>query len=208
MKKRNKSLESAFEMIDMTQDTEEERLISEVQGKNAEELALGSTFTPSQYRLNIFKMTVMWCAVSFSCHMLTFMNKFLEGSIYRNSYIDGFAGALASFIGTHAYIKLGMRRMFIISFTLAIIGGFMIYSLESGKVQLPTWYLASFVDGHLTDKTPKLTKKATIRAVDYLVPQITFIAKFGVHLAFLCTYTASFSNDKIFPSSIRTSAIG
>lgn len=37
---------------------------------------------------------------------------------------------------------------------------------------------------------------------------MTFIAKFGVHLAFLCTYTASFSNDKIFPVSIRTSAIG
>jgi len=86
-------------------------------------------------------MTVMWCAVSFSCHMLTFMNKFLEGTIYRNSYIDGFAGAVASFLGANLYLKLGMRRMFIISFSLATIGGVMIYSLEAGQVQLPTWYL-------------------------------------------------------------------
>ena len=27
-------------------------------------------------------------------------------------------------------------------------------------------------------------------------------------MAFLCTYTASFSNDKIFPQSVRTTAIG
>jgi hypothetical protein len=173
-----------------------------------QEKLTGSTLSQYQYRVNIFKMTVMWCAVSFSCHMLTFLNKFLEGTIYRNSYIDGFAGALASFIGTHAYLKLGMRRMFIISFSLAIMGGLMIYSLEARKVQMPTWYLESFIDGHITDKTPKLRKLAMTRAIDHLVPQLTFIAKFGVHMAFLCTYTASFSNDKIFPSSIRTSAIG
>lgn len=136
------------------------------------------------------------------------MNKFLEGTIYMNSYVDGFAGSLASFIGANLYRNIGMKRMFILSFSLAAIGGIMIYALEARQVQLPTWYLASFIDGQLTDKTPKLRKIAVTRAVDHLVPQITFIAKFGIHLAFLCTYTASFSNERIFPSSIRTSAIG
>lgn len=153
-------------------------------------------------------MTIIWCAVSFSSHMLTFMNKFLEGTIYRNSYLDGFAGALASMLGANLYQKWGMRRMFIISFSFAAVGGIMIFLLEAGQVQLPTWYLASFVDGPLTNKTTKLRKIALNHAVDHLVPKMTFIAKFGVHLAFLCTYTASFSNDKIFPVSIRTSAIG
>lgn len=77
-------------------------------------------------------MTIIWCAVSFSSHMLTFMNKFLEGTIYRNSYLDGFAGALASMLGANLYQKWGMRRMFIISFSFAAVGGIMIFLLEAG----------------------------------------------------------------------------
>ena len=153
-------------------------------------------------------MTVMWSAVSFSEHMLKFLNKYLEGSIYINSYIDSFAGALANAIGAKLYSKLGMKRMYFLSFSIALIGGFIIYALESGHFEPPSWYLVTFVDGPLTPKTIKLRKIALNRAIDHLVPQIMFIAKFGVNLAFLCTYTASFSNDKIFPASIRTSAIG
>ena len=112
----------------------------------------------------------MWCAVSFSCHMLTFMNKNLEGTIYVNSYVDGFAGAMASAIGANLYARIGMKRMFIYSFSLASMGGIAIYMLEAGHIQLPPWYIASFVDGQLTNKTPKLKKIAIARAVDHLVP--------------------------------------
>ena len=160
-----------------------------------------------QFQLNIIKMTVMWCAVSFSCHMLTFMNKFLEGSIYTNSYAEGVAGALASALGAKLYARLGMRNMYFLSFSLALAGGIMIYLLESERLQLPPWYLASFVEGSIT-KTPKLRRRAIAKAVDYLVPKLTFVSKFGLQLAFLSTYTASFSNDKIFPPERRTSAIG
>lgn len=163
--------------------------------------------TERQFLLNIVKMTVMWSAVSFSTHMLTFMNKFLEGSIFTNYYAEGVAGALASALGAKLYQRLGMRNMYLFSFSLALVGGIMIYLLESERLQLPPWYLASFVEGSIT-KTPKLRRIAVTKAVDYLVPQLTFLSKFGLQLAFLGTYTASFSNDKIFPPERRTSAIG
>lgn len=153
------------------------------------------------------KMTVMWSAVSFSTHMLTFMNKFLEGSIFQNCYSEGVAGAIASALGARMYSRLGMRNMYLFSYTLALSGGIVIYLLESERLQLPPWYLASFVDGSIT-KTPKLRRVAVTRAVDYLVPKLSFVSKFGLALAFLATYTASFSNDKIFPPERRTSAIG
>jgi len=37
---------------------------------------------------------------------------------------------------------------------------------------------------------------------------VTFLAKFGISLAFLCTYQASFSDETTFPIHIRASAIG
>ena len=35
-----------------------------------------------QFYKNVAKMTVMWCASSFSCYLLNYMNKYLEGSIF------------------------------------------------------------------------------------------------------------------------------
>ena len=160
-----------------------------------------------QFTMNIIKMTVMWSATSFSCNLLTFMNKFLEGSIYTNSYAEGVAGALAALIGGKLYTRLGMRNMYLFSFTLAFIGGLFIYLLESRTLHLPPWYLSLFVDSSI-DKAPKLAKIAFKRALDSIIPKLTFISKFGIQLAFLSTYTASFSNDRIFPAEKRTSAIG
>ena len=102
--------------------------------------------------------------------MLTFMNKFLEGTIFMNSYVDGVAGSIASALGANLYFKWGMRRTLFISFSLALLGGLMIYALESGRFHFPEWYLASFIDTPLSPKKPKLYKIATSRAVDHLVP--------------------------------------
>lgn len=149
----------------------------------------------------------MWCAVSFSVYLLMFMDKYLEGSIYNNSYAEGAAGIFAAIIGTRLYTNLGMRNMYLFSYSLTLLGGILIYMLESERIQLPPYYLSSFVEGSIT-KTPKLRHLAVTKAVDYLVPKLAFISKFGLQLAFLCTYTASFSNDRIFPADRRTSAIG
>ena len=51
------------------------------------------------------------------------MNKYFEGSIFTNNYIEGAAGILASQMGGSLYARYGMKRSFIFSFGLSLLGG-------------------------------------------------------------------------------------
>lgn len=42
----------------------------------------------------------MWTASSFSCYLLNYMNKYLEGSIFQNHNNECIAGLIAISIGT------------------------------------------------------------------------------------------------------------
>ena len=98
----------------------------------------------SEYSLNIFKMTIMWSACSFSNYLLNFLNKYLEGSIFVNNYYEGIAGILATAAGTTCYLILGKKKAFTVSFSLALFGGTCIYLLESGLYQPPVSFVDSF----------------------------------------------------------------
>ena len=160
---------------------------------------LSVALTERQIQLNIAKMTVMWCASSFSSYLLNFMNKYLEGSIYTNNYAESIAGGLACIIGAKAYSKLGIRLSFALAFSLGLFGGILIFLLESERIQAPLFVLEMF-DGPI-----KLRKEA---ALDYLVPKLIFFSKFGIQFAFISTYQSSFGNDRIFPPERRATAIG
>ena len=116
-------------------------------------------------------MTVMWSTCSFGGHLLNFMNKYLEGSIFTNNYYEGIAGGFSTVFGAKLYSTFGMRTSFILSFSLALVGGSMVYLLESGKVDLPMFFLSQF-DGH--------AKHQKYLAINYLVPKFTLLAKLGV----------------------------
>jgi len=141
----------------------------------------------------------MWSACSFSNYLLNFLNKYLEGSIFTNNYYEGIAGILATAAGAKFYAKLGKKKSFTLSFSLALFGGSMIFLLESGIIALPPSLLDSFTG-------PNRIKH--IKAVAFLVPKVTFIAKFAMAFAFLCAYQASFSDPTLFPSEVRATAIG
>ena len=89
-------------------------------------------------------MTVMWSSSSFVSYLLVFMNKYFEGSIFTNNYIEGIAGILAAQIGGHLYAKFGMKKSFIFSFSLSLIGGILIYLLESQHMGIPLYFLTKF----------------------------------------------------------------
>ena len=72
------------------------------------------------------------------------MNKYFEGSIFTNNYIEGVAGILASQMGGSLYARYGMKRSFIFSFGLSLFGGVLIFLLESHMVSIPTSILLSF----------------------------------------------------------------
>ena len=160
--------------------------------------------SPEQLKTNIAKMTVVWSACSFSSYLLNFMNKYLEGSIFENNYAEGLAGGLATIVGASLYSRVGMKQSLLISFGFSLLGGALVCLLEGKAVDLPHSYLNEFenLGDHMTDK------KLTTLALNYLVPKLIFIAKFGIQLATLSTYTASFSDDNIFPADRRATAIG
>jgi hypothetical protein len=92
-----------------------------------------------------------------------------------------------------------MKKSFIISFSLSFSGGILIYMLESHSIGFPLTFLAKF------QGVPKVQKEL---ALNYMIPKLAFIAKLGIHIAFLCTYQASFSDDTIFPADKRATSIG
>ena len=63
----------------------------------------------TEYYNNLFKMTIMWSASSFSNYLLNFLNKYLEGSIFMNNYFEGIAGISAVLFGAQIYSKLGKK---------------------------------------------------------------------------------------------------
>lgn len=77
--------------------------------------------TQNQYIANIVIMTIMWTVSSFSFYLLLFMNKYYEGSIYINYYLDGVAGIVGSSLSLLTYGCLRMRWAFIISLTLTLL---------------------------------------------------------------------------------------
>ena len=95
--------------------------------------------SPEQLNINIAKMTVMWSASCFSNWLLNSMNKYLEGSIYTNNYLEGYAGGLSIFMGGFLYAKVGMKNSLVISYGLAFIAGIVVCILE--VVDLPPSFL-------------------------------------------------------------------
>jgi len=86
----------------------------------------------------------MWSASVFCNYLLNFLNKYLEGSIFLNNYYEGIAGLFATAVGASLYSKLGKRHAYIVAFTLALIGGILIYLLEAGTIDIPPSFLMTF----------------------------------------------------------------
>jgi hypothetical protein len=95
----------------------------------------------------MLRMTVMWSSCSFVSYLLVFMNKYFEGSIFTNNYIEGAAGFLACQFGGIFYARFGMKKSFQFSFGVSFIGGILIYLLESHRVGIPVSFLAQFPGG-------------------------------------------------------------
>ncbi len=71
-------------------------------------------------------MTIFWTSTSFSFYLLMFMNKYFEGSIYLNFYLEGISGILGSVFSEITYSNFHMRYAFIISTGLTLLGAIFI----------------------------------------------------------------------------------
>ena len=76
----------------------------------------------------------MWTSASFCLNTLTFLNKYLSGSIYVNYYFDGLAGIAGFTCGKPLYSNCEMKTSFIISLSIAFLGSLGIFMFESGII--------------------------------------------------------------------------
>lgn len=98
----------------------------------------------ADYYGNLVRMSIMWTACSFSFHLLNFMNKYLEGSIFTNNYVEGVAGIIGTAMGTVIYTRYGQKTTFLFSFSMALFGGTMIFLIETGLMPMPIFILRKF----------------------------------------------------------------
>lgn len=81
-----------------------------------------SMISSGRYVANVVILTIQWTVASFSFYLLMFMNKYYEGSIFINYYLDGLGGIVGSLLSLPAYYYLRMRYSFLISITLTLLG--------------------------------------------------------------------------------------
>jgi hypothetical protein len=86
-------------------------------------------------------MAIMWGTTSFTSYLLLFLNKYFEGSIYQNNYLECASGIIACYCGSNLYAMYGKKGMFTIAWSLTLIGAVMVFFIESGMFIIPNLLL-------------------------------------------------------------------
>ena len=136
------------------------------------------------YAKNMVIMTIMWTITSFSFYLLVFMNKYYEGSIYINFYLDGVSGIIGNILSVLVYTPLRMRYSFIISIVITIVGLIFLLIYQQGYAS-PHWIEFLFQE---KSPYPEDSPKDREYYNGYMIPGIVFVVKIGVSFSFLNTY--------------------
>ena len=111
-------------------------------------------------RSNLIIAISSWLAAAFGYYLIGFEIKYLPGSLYMNVVMSSIAEATGKYLGNIQIKRVGIRQAFINSFSLAILGAFLII-ITSGRVDSPV-----------------------------VLGLCLFITKLGVAMAFLTNYLA------------------
>lgn len=149
-------------------------------------------------------MSIMWTAASFNMNLLSYLNKYLSGSIFINYYIDGAAGVIAVCFGQAIFGCLKTKWSYVLSYIFTLLGGLGIFLFEGGYIS--PYFIDSM--GSPSSPYPPGSDKDREWHLKRIIPYFTFFAKVGVNLTFQFTYYVSFNDPKTFPLLKRTTAIG
>ena len=100
-----------------------------------------SSIAEAQYCMNIFKMSVLWTAGTFGTYLLSYLNKYLPGTIFLNTYFDGIAGLIAYSVGKDIYTYFKLKASFISSLSLSFVFTIFLYLLRIEAIA-PNWIMA------------------------------------------------------------------
>ena len=149
-------------------------------------------------------MTILWTNTVFSYNVLKFMTSKLDGNIFLNFYLDGASGLIGFSIAKPIYKHLRLRWTIFISVSITIF--FLVWLfLFQGQYISSHWVQdAGASESHYPEGSPEDNK----HNLKYLVPIIVMFVKIGINVAFLGVYTASFTEDIIFPFYKRATSTG
>ena len=108
------------------------------------------------------------------------MNKYYEGSIYTNYYLDGIAGILGSVLSICFYGLVKMRWSFFISVTVTLIGAVFLLVFQQDYLS-PHWITAFLREPSPYEEDSPQDKEYNL---GYVIPLFVFIAKLGVNTTF------------------------
>ena len=96
-------------------------------------------------------------------------------------------------MGGYIYSKFGLKITYYLSYTLSLVGGGGIMCLE---------YI------HKIHQDLGTLSNEELNMFHQRMPQCIFLCKYGIAMAFLSSYYASFTDSRIFPNERRATAIG
>jgi len=92
----------------------------------------GHVITESMFKRNVVVMTILWSVGIFDSYLMLMLNKYLEGSIYTNYYLEGLAGVVGSFFAELTLNILKLRNGTVVGTIITIIGGLLVWAFEGG----------------------------------------------------------------------------
>jgi hypothetical protein len=126
----------------------------------------------------------MWTAGNFGTYLLSYLNKYLPGTIFVNMYFDGIAGIIAYSTGKFIFVYFKLKTSFITSLCISFWFTVFLYLIRIEAVP-SNWimYLGSPASGFEPDSNED--KEFYLQKQ---VPWIAFFIKLGYH------YTLCFAN--------------
>jgi OCT family organic cation transporter-like MFS transporter 4/5 len=96
--------------------------------------------------MNLFFLTILWMVSSFDYYMISFQLKYIKGDIYINTAASSFSEVIAYAVGGSMMAYLGIRKSFIISFMVGVLGSLLLIFVNPAdvdKIVLAVFVLAS-----------------------------------------------------------------
>lgn len=131
------------------------------------------------FKRNVVIMSVLWSVGIFDTYLMLTLNKYLEGSIYTNFYLEGFAGVVGSFCANFLLNALMLRNSTIVGSIVIILGGLLIWAFEGGL------FSANFVHRWgLSERSPYPDGSEEQREfyLGVIMPYIGFFTKLGINI--------------------------
>lgn len=159
---------------------------------------------PKTYYQHLVLLSILWTNTIFSYTVLKFMTSKLEGNIFMNFYIDGISGLIGYSIAKPIYSYLRLRWTMFISVSISVF--FLVWLLVFQEGYLSSHWVQNC--GAPASNFPEGSEADHHHSLTYLVPIIVLFIKIGINVAFLALYTASFTEDIIFPFYKRATSTG